>query len=97
MDAQKKANHSVTVIRGLQPDRDERLYWTRVTQAAVKLELQAPPLLHCHKIQSRYFDGNAQPEHDSNAEDFYRQIYFETVDSETNCILKHFIQNDDSM
>ena len=30
---------------------------------------------------SRYFEGNAQFEYHSNVADFYRQIYFETVDT----------------
>ena len=52
----------------------------QVTQAAVKLGLQAPLLpRHRHrKMPSRYFEGNAQPVHHSNVEDFYCQIYFET-------------------
>ena len=29
----------------------------------------------------RYFEGNAQPEHYSNVEDFYCQIYSGTVDT----------------
>ena len=45
------------------------------TQAAVKLEWQAPSHPRRRKMPSRYFEGNAQPEHHSNVEDFYRQIY----------------------
>ena len=36
-------------------------------------------------MPSRYFEGNAQPEHHSNVEDFYHQVYFETVDTVANC------------
>ena len=58
---------------------DASLHWTKVTQADVKLELQAPSLL-CHRLMpSRYFVGNAQPGHHSNVEDFYWLIKFETV------------------
>ena len=45
----------------------------------------------------RYFEGNAQPEHVSNIEDFCRQIYFETVDTAANCIIECFNQNDYTM
>ena len=76
----KNAKLSVTVLRGIRSDRDASLHWTKITQAAVKLELQAPSLPRRHKMPSRYFEGNAQPEHHSNVEDFYCQIYFETVD-----------------
>ena len=38
MDAQKNAKLSVTVLRGIRSDRDASLHWTKVTQAAVKLE-----------------------------------------------------------
>ena len=51
VDAQKNAMPSVTVLRGIQSDRDASLHWTKVTQAAVRLKLQAPSLLHrqCHQ------------------------------------------------
>ena len=62
-----------------------------------KLELQAPSLPHHHKMPSRHFEGNAQPEHHSNVEDFYRQISFETVDSVANCIVEHVTQKGYSM
>ena len=64
----------------------------RSLKAAVKLELQASSLPRRHKMPSRYFEGNAQPEHHSNVEDYYCQIYFETVDTVANCILEHFNQ-----
>ena len=53
VDAQQNAKLSVTVLRGIQSDRDASLHWTKVI--------------------------NAQPEHHSNVEDFYHQVYFETV------------------
>ena len=59
------------------------------TQATVKLELQAPSLPRRRKMPSRYFEGNAQPEHRSNVEDFYHQIYFEPVDTAANYIVEH--------
>ena len=67
VDAQKNAKLSVTV-----PPLDQD------TQADVKLELQGPSLPHHCKMPSRYFEGNVQPEHHSNIEDFYRHVYFET-------------------
>ena len=45
----------------------------------------------------RYFEGNVQPEHHSNIEDFYCQIYFETVDAVANCSVEHFNQKDYTM
>ena len=44
VDAQKNAKLSVTVLRGIRSDKDASLHWTKVTQAAVKSELQAPSL-----------------------------------------------------
>ena len=45
VDAQKNAKLSVTVLRGIHSDRYASLNWTKVTQVAVKLELQASSLL----------------------------------------------------
>ena len=86
-------------LRGIRSDRDASLHWTKVTQAAVKLELelQAPSLPHHCKMPSRYFESNAQPEHHSNVEEFYSQIYFETVDSVAICIVEYFNQKDCTM
>ena len=58
MAAQKNAKLSVTALRGIRSDRGASLHWTKVTQAAVKLELQAPSLPCRCKIPSRYFEGN---------------------------------------
>ena len=74
--------------------KDASLHWTKDTQAAVKLELQALSLPHRPKISSRYFEANAQPEHHSNVEDFDHQIYFETLDTVANCIVEHFNHKD---
>ena len=63
----------------------------------MKLELQAPSLPRRRKMPSRYFVGGAQPEHHSNVEDFYCQIYLETVNTVANCIVEHFNQKDCTM
>ena len=47
-------------------DRDASLRCIKITQAAMKLKLKAPSYLHHRKMPSRYFEGNAQPEHHSN-------------------------------
>ena len=58
VDAQENVRLSVTVLQGIRSDRDASLHWTKVTQAAVKLELQAPSLPRRRKMPSRYFEGN---------------------------------------
>ena len=74
MDAQKNAKLSVTVLRGVQSDRDAGLHWTKVTQAAGSWSYK-----HLHLWRR---------------EDFYHQIYFETVDTVANCIVEHFNHKD---
>ena len=97
VDAQNNPKFSVTFLCGIRSDWDASLHWTKVTQATGKLELQAPSLPCRHKMPSRYFEDNAQPEHHSIVEDFYCQIYFETVDTVANCIVEHFNQKDYTM
>ena len=63
----------------------------------MKLESQAPSLPRRCKMSSRYFEGNAQPEHHSNVKDFYHQIYFETVDTVANCTAECFNLKDYTM
>ena len=81
----------------IRSDKDASLHWTKVTQAAVKLELKASSFPRHRKMPSRYFEGNVQPEHHSNVENFYRQIYFEALDTVANCIVEHFNQKDYTM
>ena len=88
---------SVTDLQGIQSDRDASLHWTITTQAAVRLELQAPSLPHHCKMPSRYFMGNTQSEHHSNEENFYHQIYFDTVDTVANCFVGDFNQKNYTM
>ena len=48
-------------------------------------------------MSSRYFEVSAQTEHHSNVKNFYCQIYFETVGTVANCIVKYFNQKDYTM
>ena len=48
-------------------------------------------------MPSQCFESNAQPEHHSNIEDIFHQIYFETVDTVANCIVEHFSRIDYTM
>ena len=89
MDGQNNAKLSDTALQDIQLDRDADLHCTKVTQAAVKLELQAPSLPCCRKMASRYPEGNAQPEQHFNVGDYYCQVNFEIVNSETNCIFEY--------
>ena len=48
-------------------------------------------------MPSKYFEGNAQPEHHSNVGDFYRQVYFKTVDTIADGVVEGFNQKDFTM
>ena len=43
-------------------------------------------------MSSGYFEGNVQPEQHFYVGDYDRQVYFEPVDSVTNCIFEHLIK-----
>ena len=91
MDASLHWTKLLTIRHGCKPPLDQ------VTQAAVKLELQAPSLPPRRKMPSQCFEGNDQPEHHSNIEDIFHQIYFETVDTVANCIVEYFSRIDYTM
>ena len=46
---------------------------------------------------SRYFEGNVQPKHHSNVENFYRQMYLETMITVANCTVECFHEKDYTM
>ena len=43
-------------------------------------------------MSSGYFEGNVQPEQHFNVGKYDCHVYFETVDSVTNCIFEHSIK-----
>ena len=75
-----------TLEEKMRSDNHFNLFWETVTHKANALEVSEPSL-PCHrKRPARYESGSATPEFVDNAQDYFRQIYLNAIDTVTACI-----------
>ena len=78
------------VIKTLSKDRDDGsydLFWKSVLRRKEELEVDDPKLPRKRRLPAKFDDGNAETHHfPSTQKDHYRQIYFQALDTATNCI-----------
>ena len=86
------------VIKTLSKDRNDgayELFWECVLKRKEELSVQDPKLLRQKKLPRKLDDSNAETYHfPSIPKDHYRQIYFQALDTATNCIKERFGQPD---
>ena len=70
------------------------LLWERCKKAATELEISEPVLPPKKQCPIRYFLGEAPSRFHDNVKHYYRQIYFESIDTVVNCIKSRFEQKD---
>ena len=78
------------VIKTLSKDRNDGsydLFWKSVLRRKEELEVDDPKLPRKRRLPAKFDDGNAETHHfPSTRKDHYRQIYFQALDTATNCI-----------
>ena len=89
-DCQSIASLSIKTLQKLRSDESFDLFWKNVNSKAKDLDIGAPELPHKRKRPIRFFFGNASPEFPADVKSYYRQIYFEAIDTVTGCIEKRF-------
>ena len=70
------------------------LFWSLVKQTQTSLGVNEPSLPRRRKRPIRFETGTAEHHFPDNVEEFYRQIYFESIDTAVMAIENHFIQKD---
>ena len=76
----------------MRSDDHFNLFWETVTYKANALEVSEPSLPGCRQRHARYESRSATPEFVDNAQDYFRQIYFNAIDIVTVCIKRRFDQ-----
>lgn len=68
------------------------LFWERYKKAATELKINEFVLTRKWQCPIRYFLGEAPSRFHNNVKHYYWQIYFESIDTVTNCIKSRFKQ-----
>ena len=83
---------TVKTLEKMRSDDHFNLFWETVTHKANALEVSEPSLPRHRKRPARYVSGSATPEFVDNAQDYFRQIYLNAIDTVTACIKRRFDQ-----
>ena len=70
------------------------LFWEKCKKAAKELKIKESVLPRKRQCPIRYLLGKAPSEFHDNVKRYYRQIYFESIDTVVNCIKSRFEQKD---
>ena len=82
------------VIDTLHSLRTEELFWTKVTTMAgsADIDVDEPQLPRRRKAPKRYEDGSTSGDFHGTPKAFYRQLYYEAIDSIVNTLENRFHQ-----
>ena len=91
-EGQAVSSLTVKTLEKMRSDDHFNLFWETVTHKANALEVSDPSLPCRRQRPARYESGSATPEFVDNAQDYFRQIYFNAIDTVTACIKRRFDQ-----
>jgi len=73
-------------------DRDEQKFnemWNAVVEESAELSIDEP-VLPRQRRPPRRLDGGAEPHQDQDCKEFYRRIYYSTIDAALSCLKNRF-------
>ena len=85
-EGQAVSSLTVETMEKMRSNDHFNLFWETVTHRANALEVSEPSLPRRRQRPARYESGSATPEFVDNAQDYFRQIYFNAIDTVTACI-----------
>ena len=85
---------TLQTINSLRSESEFELLWQKTVQQAEVLEITQPSLSHKRKRPAKLLNENEASLYDevSDVKIFYRCIYFDAIDTVTNCIKIRFSQ-----
>ena len=94
MSGKKTADLTLQTINSLRSESEFELLWQKTVQQAEVLEITQPSLSHKRKRPAKLLNENEASLYDevSDVKIFYRCIYFDAIDTVTNCIKVRFSQ-----
>ena len=92
VEGQSVANMSVKTLQTMRSDTQFDLFWAKVISSACELNINEPSLPRKRKLPSHYEPGISSPTFPETPKDYYRQIYFNSLDYTMSCIESRFNQ-----
>ena len=94
MSGKKISNLIQQTINSLRSESEFELLWQKTVQQAGVLQITQPSLPRKRKWPAKLLNENEASLNDevSNVKTFYRRIYFDAIDTVTNCIKTRFPQ-----
>ena len=78
-EGQAVSSLTVKTLEKMRSDDHFNLFWETVIHKANALEVCEPSLPRHRQRPARYESGSATPEFVDNAQDYFRQIYFNAI------------------
>ena len=91
-EGQAVSSLTVKTLEKMRPDDHFNLFWETVTHKVNALEVSEPLLPRRRQRPVRYKSGSATPEFVDNAQDYFRQIYFNAIGTVTASIKRRVDQ-----
>ena len=85
-EGQAVSSLTVKTLEKMRSDAHFNLFWETVTHKANALEVSEPSLPRRRQRPARHGSGSATPEFVDNTQDYFRQIYFNAIDTVKACI-----------
>ena len=92
-DGQTVARMTVKTLENMRTEEGFDIFWSLVMRAKSQHEVSNPCLPRPRKRPARFEEGNARAEFHEEAENYYRQIYYEALDTSTSAIKERFDQD----
>ncbi len=86
VEAQEISSMTVKTLQTMRSDEQFDLFWANVNKKTAALEIPEPTLPRKRKHPARYQIGDACPEYSDSVKNYYRSIYFQSIDAIVSCI-----------
>ena len=91
VEAQSISQLCVSVLQDMRTDSNFSLFWDLVLSTQRSLGMNDPVFPRQRKWPPRYEEGAAQPYFPLDPKQFYKPIYFESLDAAIQAITDHFV------
>ena len=91
-EGQEIARMTVKTLQSIRSSELFELIWSKVSSTAESLDVEEPQLPRRRRIPKRFDDGTSAGDFHSTPKEYYRQHYYEAIDTITTCITDRFDQ-----
>ena len=91
-EGQQIARLVISTIADLRKEEVYGLFWDKLLKLAESMDVYDPKLPRQRKRPARYDGGLSAGHHHQTPKEYYRQLYYEVLDSTTHCLTERFDQ-----